>query len=338
MPDGGQLRTVAFYPSATAGATAGEELFAAYIESTMPFSARYGHGALHNDLFILGDVNSDTACSSTISVTPFRFWTSSAGGVTSTHTGWPNNIRPNTAYSLQTNWNDFTEASQTKNWLETQTTCGCSTSEPKGTPEHLVAVQTDSHMKFRFKDMSGCEKGFNFFRSMLCTFNSNLLPHGSVISTVTVDLHVVQPPSAMTPHTVSVYDPSGMLCDIMPLAAVVGQRKLQASLHVSKCIFDGCLPRVYVRANSGGQQYTVTHITVTEDRGTALIDDPWTHTVAHNVAGTSSVGVYPVLPSQDALDAEYLRTSGCFENHFTSRSGDVVAGNEAMFAVGNVIR
>jgi len=338
MQGGGQLRTVAFYSSATVGATAGEDLFAAYIESTMLFSARYGHGALHNELFILGDVNNQAACSSTTSMTPFRFWTTSAGGVTSMHAGWPNNLRPNTAYSVQTNWNDFTEASQTKNWLKTQTTCGCSTSDPNGTPEHLVAVQTDSHMKFRFKDMSGCEKGFNFFRSMLCTFDSNLLPHGSMISTVTVGLHVAQQSSAMTPHTVSLYDPSGMLCDSMPLAAVVGPKQLQATLNTSKCIFDGCLPRVHVRANGGGQQYTVTHITVTDDRGIALIDDPWTHTVAHNMAGTSPVGVYPVLPSQDALDAEYLRTSACFENHFTSRSGDVVAGNEAVFAVGNVIR
>lgn len=129
------------------------------------------------------------------------------------------------------------------------------------------------------------------------------------------------------------------MCDTQPLSIIPGSSiNLTATLNITQCVFDGCLPLVQVTAIDLGQTYTLSHITLTDNTNELLIDKTWDHEVAFGQDGNAAVGVFPVQQEQEALDAEYVRTSGCFENHFTSRSGDLIDSADGMFAVGNVIR
>lgn len=339
---GGKLRNTAIYGDAKTE-DYGEALLKAYMESTSIRRTHFGVGHLHNEVFLMSTSGDDLVegCSRGDQSAPFRFWSSEVDGEIKYHAGWPNDLTPNTDYNIKASWNHFLEATSVADWLDGYTTCGCSTSDPTGSPDSLRILQTKEDIKFKFVDLSGCESGFNFFRKQVCDFNPNVLFTGQPIGDVSVSITATDNSAETQAYTIAVHDPRGEECGSAALPEFDGEDDTETVvITTGACVFDGCPPEIRISLNDGegiaaNLEFSRFIISTVND-ATVLVDTESTE----SIGGDNPIGKVVVVPTpleQDSLDVEYVRTSECFEQHFTSRSGDPI-DDEALFNVGNVLQ
>lgn len=168
-----------------------------------------------------------------------------------------------------------------------------------------------------------------------------MLFSGGPIGDVSVELRATGDISqTITTYTLSIHSPLGDECGStdLPLFGVNSVRT--TTISTGNCIFDGCQPRVKIALKTGvtvGAELELHAVSVTTTDGTTILDEVWSESLGGSNPASKSVTM-PIPLEQDALDMEYVRTSECFSQLFTSRSGDPITVNDPLFGVGNVVQ